>query len=418
MYVQTSVDVLPEPLPPETSATAIAEDVLPAGLVSGPRMITSRLAIAGLMLRLRMNVVRQALRLGATPEQVLRALRLLRKKRIEYFGNSRLKKFIRVGDRTFWTLEAPGFPGPALDMMLQAELKRVLPGAAADLPQRVVFLGITKKCPMACEHCYDWHNHNGREVLEVEDLVRIVGTFQDRGVAQIFLSGGEPLARFRDMISLLETSRPGTDFWVLTSGYKLTLERAGELRTAGLTGVSISLDHHDPEAHDRFRGVKDSYDWVVRATRNANEAGLVVALSVCVTRSYATEENLMAYAALAKRLGAAFVQVLEPRAVGRYDGEDVSLTEDQLVMLSAFYLRVNFDDRYRDWPIVSYHGFHQRTLGCAGAGDRFLYVDADGDVHACPFCQESQGNVLCGSLDDSIAALQSAGCMAFSQAKH
>lgn len=381
-------------------------------------MLASPLAIAVLMLRLRVNVIRQAFRLGARPGQVLRALRQLRERRIAYFGNARLRKFVRVADRYFWTLESPGLPGPALDMMLQAELKRILPEAGDERPQRVIFLGITKKCPLACEHCYDWHNHNNREVLGADDLIGIVRSFQARGASQIFLSGGEPLARFRDLVMLLKQSGPGSDFWLLTSGYKLTLERAGVLKAAGLTGVCISLDHVDPEQHNRFRGMADSYEWVVKASHNAHAAGLVVTLSLCVTREFATEGNLMAYAALAKQLGAAFVQILEPRAVGRYEGEDVALTEDQLTLLHEFYLRINFEDQYRDWPIISYHGFHQRTLGCTGAGDRFLYVDADGEIHACPFCQKTQGNILSGPLDDSIAALQKGGCMAFRQAIH
>ena len=121
----------------------------------------------------------------------------------------------------------------------------------------------------------------------------------------------------------------------------------------------------------------------------------------------------MAYARLAKQHGVAFIQILEPRMTGRYADQSVTLPDEQIDLLTAFYDRLNFDPAYRDWPIVSYPGYHQRTVGCPGAGDRFLYVDAAGAVHACPFCQEAHGNVLEDDWDAAMDRLRRGGCHAF-----
>ena len=194
------------------------------------------------------------------------------------------------------------------------------------------------------------------------------------------------------------------------------MEKAHQLRQAGLTGVNISLDHWQAEAHNRFRGLATSYQWVKQASHNARKANLAVCFSLCATREFVTEENLWQYASLAKRLGAGFIQILEPRAVGHFSGQDVELPANQIDILTAFFQEINTLPQARRYPTVFYPGYHQRQLGCYGAGNRYLFVDAEGYIHACPFCQQKQGHCTKDSLNDSINALQQRGCHAFDTA--
>jgi radical SAM protein with 4Fe4S-binding SPASM domain len=45
-------------------------------------------------------------------------------------------------------------------------------------------------------------------------------------------------------------------------------------------------------------------------------------------------------------------------------------------------------------PMVIYHGYHQRRIGCFGSGDRFMYIDPYGDVYPCPFSEMKIGNAI------------------------
>ena len=93
-------------------------------------------------------------------------------------------------------------------------------------PLHMAFVAITKKCPLACEHCFEWDNLNKREKLSLSDLKKIVYSLQEKKIAQIHFSGGEPMLRVQDMLEVLQTAKPGTDFWVITSGYNFTAENA------------------------------------------------------------------------------------------------------------------------------------------------------------------------------------------------
>ena len=100
--------------------------------------------------------------------------------------------------------------------------------------------------------------------------------------------------------------------------------------------MNISLDHWDENMHDTFRGMPGSYAWVEKACKNTKEEGLVLALTLCATKAFTSKKNLWKYADFAKKLGANFVQILEPKAVGHYRGKNVDLSFEQQLMIESF----------------------------------------------------------------------------------
>ncbi|MGI8582459.1 MAG: hypothetical protein ACR2KX_09690, partial [Chitinophagaceae bacterium] len=123
--------------------------------------------------------------------------------------------------------------------------------------------------------------------------------------------------------------------------------------------------------------------------------------------------NLNRYAELAKDLNVSFIQILEPKAVGHYEGMDVTIDDDQIILLERFYNKMNFDKSFLGYPAVVYHGFYSRRLGCAGAATDYLYVDMDGDAHACPFCQNKKFNILTCDLKNELNKMKNNGCTVY-----
>jgi MoaA/NifB/PqqE/SkfB family radical SAM enzyme len=336
--------------------------------------------------RVRLHIFLLALHSYHTLRDAVKAVRGMMQFKKEVYGGADIK-MVRCGRQYFFSIYAPGYPSRAFDDYIRSELHRfvLMPAKANKLS--FLFFAITRKCPLQCEHCFEWDRLNGEETFTAEELKAVVDHYQQEGAAQFHLSGGEPMVRFRDMEALIASADKKSEFWVLTSGLNVTLENALRLKKAGTTGVVVSLDHFDAGAHNAFRGTQRAHQWVVDAIRNAREAGLVVAVTVCATRAFTTPENLLHYAEYVRSLGVSFIQVLEPKAVGHYKGRKVTLDWQQLQVLEDFYTTLNFDPRYKAYPVVLYHGYHQRRMGCLSAGDRNLYIDSEGYVNACPFCQ-------------------------------
>lgn len=333
----------------------------------------------------------------------------------KYAGALPSTKGFRANGRYFMYNHVPGFPSKAFNTFHREELNLIEPFSEQSKKLRSVVLSITKKCPLSCEHCYEIELLNKKEVLSIENLKTIVLQLQQEGVTQIYLSGGEPLARFNDLLEILSTAQEGTDFWLITSGTQLSPERACQLKQTGrLTGVSISLDHFLREQHNAFRKRTYSYDDALAAAKNCREAGLAVGLAVCTTRSFTSWKNLMCYAELAKKVGAHFIQLQEPFAVGGYSNKDVLLRPEEVRVLDSFYKELNHNKKYKDFPMVVFHGYHQRRIGCFGGGNRYLYIDSDGFIHSCPYCRNKAANLLENTLSECIQSLESKGCVNFS----
>jgi len=354
--------------------------------------------------------------LAKNPMDGLRTMNALVALKRSVIGAQRIAKKVNVDGRYFWDLYVPGWPGQTFREYFKGEMNRISPLQGKANRFTNVFLAITKKCPLHCEHCFEWEALNKADTLSLEDLRRIVHRFYQMGISQIQLTGGEPMLRLDDMIEVISTAPGKIDFWVLTSGVNFNATNAHRLKEAGLTGVVVSMDHFDPEAHNRFRGNQHSFALVQEAVKHAIEANLVTALSICVTRSFVTEANLMAYAELAKKMGVAFIQVLEPKPVGHYAGKDVVLHEEQTRILDEFYQKMNFDEAYAGYPIVCYHGYYQRKVGCFGSGSRSVYVDTDGEVMPCPFCRRKAVHSLAPEMKEVVDQMQKTGCHTFRHA--
>ena len=266
------------------------------------------------------------------------------------------------------------------------------------------------KCALQCDHCYAWDILNQKDILNQRDLSNIIEKLQNMGTGQIHLTGGEPLLKVDILTNLLKQSKRTSNFWINTSGFKLTMVNAKTLKESGLTGVFISLDHFEEAIHNDFRKFKDAYYWAINGAKNAIANNLVVAFSVCVTKDFVSEENLMAYMQLAKETGVHFVQFLEPKAVGHYKGKDVALTQEHIELLESFYVKMNFSNAFLDFPIINYHGYYQRRQGCFAGGNRSMYVDTEGNINACTFCHSSSGNILHEDFEMQLSDMSKTGC--------
>ncbi|WP_167616750.1 radical SAM/SPASM domain-containing protein [Maribellus sediminis] len=381
-----------------------------------PELINGR-KVWFLVRRLRVFIFWQILKVNRNPLTAVREVKRLKKLRSSVHGDQRIRKLVKSGRLYYWVTDFPGLPSTNLKKVMQQEFFRnkgvTGSGNPAMIPQQTIIWGITNRCQLQCSHCYDWDNIDSRDHLSLDQLKEILQKIEKQGIRHVQLSGGEPLTRFNDMISILEEAASRIDFWLLTSGFGLTEEKARALKKAGLVGANISLDHWEEDEHNRFRNNPRSFEWVLKAVENCRKAGILVSLSMCATREFTSKENLEKYIQLAKNIGAHFIRILEARQVGRFSDKRVHLGKDRIDMISDFVIRMNNDPQFNDYPIVVFYGYHQRKLGCMGAGNRYLYIDANGDFHACPFCRGRRGNALTGSFNSSIEKLRSEGCQAF-----
>ncbi len=107
----------------------------------------------------------------------------------------------------------------------------------------------------------DWKFLARAELLSFEEIARLARIFHALGARKIRLTGGEPLLR-RDLAELVARLAvlPAIDLALTTNG-SLLAEQAPELRAAGLSRLTVSLDSLDDAV---FRAMNDADFSVVR----------------------------------------------------------------------------------------------------------------------------------------------------------
>jgi cyclic pyranopterin phosphate synthase len=129
-------------------------------------------------------------------------------------------------------------------------------------------------------------------LLELDEIAVIAERFIARGVTKIRLTGGEPLVR-RGVIDLARRLGrqvgKGLDELTLTTNATRLADCAGDLRTAGIRRINVSLDSLDP---DRFRHITRHGDLsrVLEGIAAAKAAGLAVKINMVALKDLNQDE--------------------------------------------------------------------------------------------------------------------------------
>ncbi|MGN0853217.1 MAG: radical SAM protein, partial [Kiritimatiellia bacterium] len=180
---------------------------------------------------------------------------------------------------------------------------------------RVLAWEVTRRCPLKCRHC----RAGAADVLYENELStgecrRIVDSLAG-GTSLIIWTGGEPMLR-SDIVELVRYATGKRLRSVMAPcGLLVTRERLQELKDAGVTACSFSLDGPDAATHDAFRGVVGAFDKVVRAMAVARDIGMP--FQVNTTVSTLNLDRLDAIYDKAMQFGATRLDVFSLVPVGR-----------------------------------------------------------------------------------------------------
>ena len=166
-------------------------------------------------------------------------------------------------------------------------------------------ISVTDKCNFRCRYCMpaeglQWLPRE--EILDYEEIARLVRIMGAMGVEEVRLTGGEPLAR-RDLPALVSllAGIPGVEDLSLTTNGVLLDRFAGPLVEAGLKRLNVSLDSL---SHVRFAEItrRDALDRVLAGLEEAERYPELRPIKVnCVAIRGFTEEEVPALAELARR---------------------------------------------------------------------------------------------------------------------
>ncbi len=164
-----------------------------------------------------------------------------------------------------------------LELLPRLDPVAVRPGNGATPSLRYLELQLTRRCNLACRHCY--LGTPRPEELALEDALAIARQFEEMGGLRLLISGGEPLLypHLREFIE--ESTELKLRRVLLTNGTLINEKNAPWL---AVEEIQFSLDGWQ-EGHDMLRGA-GAFAGVMAGIGAAREAGIPVSIATMVHR--------------------------------------------------------------------------------------------------------------------------------------
>ena len=149
----------------------------------------------------------------------------------------------------------------------------------------LIVWNMTNMCNLQCIHCYQRAGKPTPDELTLKEKLNLIEQLDKAGVASIALSGGEPTIHPDYFTIVKEISKRGIHTGTATNGWLFAnINYLKKAKESGLRYVEVSLDSSNPEKHDKFRGVKGSWEKAVKALENAVKLGMDHGMAVTITK--------------------------------------------------------------------------------------------------------------------------------------
>jgi len=257
----------------------------------------------------------------------------------------------------------------------------------------IIQLQYDYRCNLSCDHCCTTAFTKKERTLTVDDVKEIARQADEMGLAQIVITGGEPLV-FPDLEKIIQAIDPQKFQVVMdTNGWFLDLEKAQRLKLLGVDKIQLSLDSIDPDEHDTFRRKMGSHKKAMRALDASLEAGLNTIIATVVTKQRVRSQEFIDFLEFGKKRGVGiFVTFAKP--VGSWAGNYDIMADNS----DHLYIR-ELEKKYDVFTHMT--PSYGMNIGCI-AVKRMFSITKYGDVMPCPYIHVALGNIFEEPLNEIV----------------
>lgn len=254
-----------------------------------------------------------------------------------------------------------------------------------NIPWTILF-DPTSACNLHCTGC--WAAEYGHKLnLSMETWESIIEQGKELGTYMFIYSGGEPLVRRKDIITMCRR-HPECIFLAFTNGTLIDEEFAEEMLRVRNFIPAISVEGFETETDSR-RG-DGCYEAVVRAMKILKDKKLPFGISCCYTRTNTHIIGSERYFDDMIERGAKFAWFFTYIPVGKDAVRELMVTPEQREFMFHQIRRFRSEkpiftlDFWNDGEFVN---------GCIAGGRCYLHINANGDIEPCAFIHYSDSNI-------------------------
>ena len=266
-----------------------------------------------------------------------------------------------------------------------------------NIPFQILF-DPTSACNLRCRGCWagEYQKHENLTLEEMDDIVRQA---KKLGTRVFMLTGGEPLIRKRDVLTIAGRHRECT-FLIYTNATLIDEALVREVRRLGNISFAVSVEGFEP-TNDARRGA-GAYRRSMQAIDLLKKERCLFGISVCYTaeniETVTSDEFIDEMIARGVKFGFYFHYM----PLGKHAAPELMPSPEQRERMYGRLRELRNSKTGRPMFIMDFQNDAEYVGGCIGGGRNYFHINSAGDMEPCVFIHYSDSNVRRHTLLEAL----------------
>ena len=270
----------------------------------------------------------------------------------------------------------------------------------------IILFDPTSACNMNCKGCWS-AEYGHRSSLTLDEMRSIVDQGTELGTHVYMMTGGEPLIRKDDIITLAKEN-PNCMFLCYTNATMIDDDFCKTMKELGNLTVAVSIEG-DELSTDERRG-KGAYAHAIKALDLMKSYGLIYGASICYTSLNVEKVTADDFTDLMVEKGVRFAFYFNYMPVGHDADTSLIPTPDQRIHMYTWLREVRNSKSGKPMFFMDFQDDAEYVGGCIAGGRNYFHINSEGDMEPCVFVHFSDSNIRSKTI---LEGLQSPLFMAY-----
>lgn len=262
----------------------------------------------------------------------------------------------------------------------------------------VVLMDPTSACNRHCKGC--WAAEYGHKSnLTLDEMRRIVRECKALGTHFFMYTGGEPLIRKADIITVAKEN-PDCLFLTFTNGTLVDDAFCEDMKACGNLALALSVEGSE-ETTDARRGA-GSYRDTMAAMALLKKHGCLFGVSVCYTSQNCEAVTSDAFYDTLIEAGARYAWYFHYMPVGSDADQNLLLSPEQREHVYRTIREKRDGKNGKPIFTVDFQNDAEFVGGCIAGGRNYFHINSEGDAEPCVFIHYSDSNIRQKSIKECL----------------
>ena len=262
----------------------------------------------------------------------------------------------------------------------------------------IILFDPTSACNLKCKGC--WAAEYGhRQSLSNEEMDSIVTQGKEMGTHFYMLTGGEPLIRKDDIVSLARKHQDCA-FVIYTNATLVDQKFCDDMNEVGNISLALSLEGTE-ESNDWRRG-DGAYRHTLDAMEILQKNKCLFGISVCYTRKnleYVTSDEFID---MILEKGAKYALCFNYMPVGHGADKELIPTPAQREYMYKWLRKMRNSKTGKPLFVMDFQNDAEYVGGCIAGGRNYFHINSAGDIEPCVFIHYSNANIRTHTLKEAL----------------